>query len=81
MVNNTGESLDEKVNNICALYFQRLRTGNYNKNGELTISETDTINDFIFKEVYGVPLKKKVVTNGVELRTWITFEKIKKLLT
>lgn len=80
LVNNTGESLDEKVNNICALYFQRLRTGNYNKNGELTISETDTINDFIFKEVYGVPLKKKVVTNGVELRTWITFEKIKSKL-
>jgi hypothetical protein len=80
LVSNSGESLYEKVTHICGLYFIRLKLGNYNKSGELMISETETINDFIFKEVYGVPLKKKIVTNGVNLRTWITFEKIKNKL-
>lgn len=80
LVSNSGESLYEKVNHICGLYFMRLKLSNYNKSGELMISETETMNDFIFKEVYGVPLKKKIVTNGVNLRTWITFEKIKNKL-
>lgn len=79
-VSNLGESLYEKVTHICGLYFMRLKLSNYNNSGELNISETETINDFIFKEVYGVPLKKEIVTNGVKLRTWITFEKIKNKL-
>lgn len=52
----------------------------YNSSGMFTLTEIEGLNDFIYKETFGVPLNKKTVTNGVQLRTWFTFEKMKNKL-